>query len=42
MIREGRCTVEPGESKKTFDLLGKPYASIDAELRDWDVLLGFH
>jgi hypothetical protein len=27
---------------KTFELLGKPYASIDAELRDWDVLLGFH
>src|SRR5580704_16368343 len=41
-MRRGRCTFEPGKSEKTFDLLGKPYASIDAELRDWDVLLGFH
>jgi hypothetical protein len=22
---------------KSFEVLGKPYASIDAELRDWDV-----
>jgi hypothetical protein len=26
----------------SFEALGKPCASIDAELRDWDVLLGFH